>query len=192
MKATWKLALVWVIVSLFLVLVWFGGAETGLTRGHYYFFAFLLILGFLLMAWNNAVLYLVAKDRAFGNLKKLGFAAAPNEDALVYTGVYRNYFMEVYYSTFTVSNYGEIWVTLYYNSMSTDQTENLKKTHDNTGGFYIAFKRWLKVDDNTIVRNAPFFFWFSFNYIKKQMDYVADIADKEHLQPLLKAEVDAL
>lgn len=105
-------------------------------------------------------------------------------DAPVYAGIYRNYFMKVYYTTYSPVNYGDLWVDLYYNKVGAANTEYLIKTYDNSNSiFYLVNKKWLLVDETTIRRNDSFYFWNGFNRIKKNMDYVVDIAEREKLEP---------
>src|ERR1019366_1245076 len=151
------------------------------------------------LVWNMGQNRKKLTGRILSPLSTLGFEIENREKYWGYKGTYRNYFMRIFYET-NIGPYSsdELWIVLYYQAPISKSWSEIKS---NLTAKYVDSRSskayWLHlykigINEIDITRWEEFNTIFSFKQVKKRVDFMVDLAEKEGLPAMYEKEVNEL
>lgn len=137
----------------------------------------------------------VLRSHKLRPLKKLGFEIENKEDYWGYKGIYKGYFIRIYYHPDGQAAFvsDPLVFIVYYNGKKAD-FEKLYEQYNrmNYKWFYSVFESRRAVLPNCIIHYKPLRHTYVFWQVKRTIDQLVDIAQREQLAPLYENDVDEL
>jgi len=185
--------------GLFLLVLFLCWAiKGGQGNRHTYYVITIFYFGGVLLLLNTAGQH---KKMLFGRrlspLATFGFKIENKEKYWGYKGNYRDYFMRIFYEpTSGWNGNGELFIVIYY-QVSVGQSArevlgHLKSKYEY--GRWLVTSFWnnyqLNVSYIDVTRSEVFFTIFSFEQVKRRIDFMVNLAEMEKLLPLTEAQVN--
>lgn len=189
--------LLWTLFMSVIVIVYWGisGSEGKL----YYFLIYMYVGVIVLNLWNQGRSRRILSGRRLSPLNSMGFEIENVKRYWGYKGTYRNYFIRIYYvATMDSYNPSRIWFVLYYKM---PPGKSVREIQLELTSKYLDSRSWkerllhfysMQIREISIARDELFRKIWTFKQVKKRLDFLVDLAEKEGLQVMGEKEVDAL